>query len=255
MEQPTRLLLIGAGHAHLEVLRRLGSEPHPPVELTVVSLTPEQLYSGMTPGFLYGHYSRDEISVDLAPLVEAAGGELVQARVVGVEPEERRVVLESGDRMPYDLASFNVGSLTAGEDVPGVREHATPVKPMHRAAELRRRIDELATRPVVRTPEGVRGRRAVVVGAGAAGVEVACAIATAFDRESPRSADEDAVSLVDAAETILPGYSRGFRDRARTILEERGIDVWTRTRVTAVTAGEVRIELRGRSSALPADLT
>jgi selenide,water dikinase len=126
---------------------------------------------------------------------------------------------------------------------------------MHRAAELRRRIDELAARPVVRTSSGVRGRRAVVVGAGAAGAEVACAIATAFDRESPRSADEDAVSLIDAAETILPGYSKRFRDRARTVLEGRGIDVWTRTTVTEVTADEVRIELRGRPSALPSDLT
>jgi selenide,water dikinase len=126
---------------------------------------------------------------------------------------------------------------------------------MHRAAELRRRIDALAARPVVRTADGVRGRRAVVVGAGAAGAEVACAIATAFDRESPRSADEDAVSLVDAAETILPGYSKRFRTRARQVLEERGIDVWTRTRVTEVTADEVRIELRGRASALPSNLS
>lgn len=255
MEPPTRLVLVGAGHAHLEVLRRLATEEHPPVELTVISPVPRQLYSGMTPGFLYGEYSENEISVELAPLVKRAGGNLVLDRAVGVEPEARTVTLESGEPVPYDLVSFNVGSRTAGENVPGVREHAALVKPIHRAEELRRRIDALAARPVVRTPDGVRGRRAVVVGAGAAGCEVACALATALDRESPRSADEDGIALVDAEATILPGYAERFRDRARTVIEGRGIDVWTRTRVTAVTPNTVEVEVRGRASTFPADLT
>ena len=39
------------------------------------------------------------------------------------------------------------------------------------------------------------------------------------------------------------------------MIEERGIDVWTRTRVTAVTPDAVEVEVRGRASTFPSDLT
>ncbi len=266
MPTPCRLVLVGAGHAHLEVLRRLAEENHPPVDLTVVSASRRQLYSGMVPGYLYGAYREDEIAVEVAPLVERAGGRLVPGRATAVESDRREVVVEAGaepgsapggstERIPYDLVSLNVGSRTLGEDTPGVLDHAAVVKPIQEARTLRHRIDALAARPAERTAQGVEGRRAVIVGGGAAGVEVTCAVATALDRARPRVADEDAVTLIEAGPRILPGESSKVHDRARTVLEERGIDIRCRTRVTAVTADGVEIEALGRASTLPAGLT
>ena len=58
-----KLLLVGAGHAHLEIMRRLAIDP-PGVELTVVSPGPRQQYSGMVPGYIQGTYSEEEISLE-----------------------------------------------------------------------------------------------------------------------------------------------------------------------------------------------
>lgn len=238
MVNPSRLLLVGAGHAHLEVLRRLGARDHPPVELTVVSDTSHQLYSGMVPGFLYGEYRESEVAVALAPLVGRAKGELVEARATRVDPGGRRVVLEDGRDVSYDLVSFNVGSRTAGEGTPGVREHAAVIKPIERALEVRRRLREVA---------GSGGRRQVaVVGAGAAGVEVACAARTVLDR-----AGGGGVRLLEAGGEILPGYSERVRSRARRVLGERGVDVRIGAPVAAVGAGGVELE---GGEELPADL-
>jgi selenide,water dikinase len=229
MVNPSRLLLVGAGHAHLEVLRRLGARDHPPVELTVVSDTSHQVYSGMVPGLLYGEYRESEVAVELAPLVGRAKGELVEARATRVDPGGRRVVLEDGRDVSYDLVSFNVGSRTAGEGTPGVREHAAVIKPIERALEVRRRLREVA---------GSGGRRQVaVVGAGAAGVEVACAARTVLDR-----AGGGGVRLLEAGGEILPGYSERVRSRARRVLAARGVEVRTGAPVAAVRAGSVELE-------------
>ncbi len=118
-----RLLLAGAGHAHLEVLRRLILEPLPEVELTVVSLGSLHHYSGMVPGYLQGIYREEEIAVRVPDLVRRAGGSFVAGKAVGVDPGERRVRVETEEgirEIPYDLVSFAVGSNTAGIDAPRV---------------------------------------------------------------------------------------------------------------------------------------
>src|SRR5262245_17076470 len=70
------LLLIGAGHAHLEVLRRLGRSPIPGVRLTLITRDRCATYSGMLPGVIAGLYRREEAQVDAARLAAFAGARL-----------------------------------------------------------------------------------------------------------------------------------------------------------------------------------
>lgn len=245
---PPRLVLVGAGHAHLQVLKALADDDHPPVDLTVVSPVRRHLYSGMVPGFLQGIYREDEISFDLPPIVHRAGGRLVDAWVTGLRPDSRTLDLQpvddssAADSLPYDLVSFNVGSRSAATDRPGVIEHAALVKPIDRVADLRARVDRLARRG------GQTRRRVAVVGAGAAGVEVALAI----DAALARLARERKITLYEAGPTILPGYSRRVRHEARDILAARGIRVRTDHPVQAV--GDDWVETVG-GARRPADLT
>ena len=60
-----RLVLLGGGHSHVEVLRRFGAAPLPGTELVLASPYLDSPYSGMLPGWIAGHYTRDECHVDL----------------------------------------------------------------------------------------------------------------------------------------------------------------------------------------------
>jgi NADH dehydrogenase FAD-containing subunit len=72
-----RLLLMGAGHAHAQVLKDWITAPVQGAELVVVSPSALAPYSGMVPGWLAGQYQYDEICIQLNALAAAAGARLV----------------------------------------------------------------------------------------------------------------------------------------------------------------------------------
>ena len=122
-----RVLLIGAGHAHLVALRSLAQSPLYGARVALVSPHAAQVYSGMLPGILAGHYRRAEAEVDVAGLAERGYVEFVPGRVQAFDPHSRSVTLESGESSGYDLLSINAGSLIDAS-LPGA-ELAIPVKP------------------------------------------------------------------------------------------------------------------------------
>ena len=71
------LLLVGGGHSHVEVLRRLAMQPVSGLRVTVVSREMQTPYSGMLPGFIAGYYTWSDIHIDLAPLCARAGARLI----------------------------------------------------------------------------------------------------------------------------------------------------------------------------------
>jgi selenide,water dikinase len=163
----------------------------------------------------------------------------VEGTVTGVEVGARRVTLAEGGSEAYDLVSFDVGSRAAGEETPGVREHALTVKPLSKAVAVRHRLDELAA------TESDAPRRVIVVGAGSAGVEVACAAAARLDAAGvPRE-----VLLLEAGPRILATYDDRFRRLARRALAERGVAVETGQQVAAVKPAGVRLADGGERGA------
>jgi pyridine nucleotide-disulfide oxidoreductase family protein len=152
-----RVLLIGAGHGHLVVLRSLAQKPLYGARITLVTPNLKQVYSGMLPGILAGHYRRAEAEIDAAGLAERGYVEVEQGVVERLDLESRLALLKDGRSFGYDVASLNVGSLIS-EALPG-SQYALPVKP----------FDQFLAR--LRIAE-----RVAVVGAGAAGVELAMAL-------------------------------------------------------------------------------
>ena len=71
------LVLIGGGHTHALVLRRGAMEGLPGARVTLIDPGPAAAYSGMLPGFVAGHYRRDELDIDLYRLSHAAGARLI----------------------------------------------------------------------------------------------------------------------------------------------------------------------------------
>jgi selenide,water dikinase len=166
-----RVVLLGGGHAHAYVLRMLIDQPLHDVQLTLVTPYDQHTYSGMLPGLVAGHYVVADVQIDVARLAAAAGATLVRARVTQLDAAQRRVGLADGATLEYDIASLNLGSLPNTAPVPGSAEHALAAKPFEAFLEGWNAVLAGPSRP------GAAPLAVALVGAGAAGVELAMAIA------------------------------------------------------------------------------
>ncbi len=233
------LVLVGGGHAHIQVLKRWAMSPVPRTRLTLVVDRPIAVYSGMVPGFVAGQYSREDLEIDVRPLARRAGARCIVARATGLDLAARRIALDGRPPIVYDTVSFDVGSTVAGLERPGVREHAIPTRPI---GDFVRRVDD-----VLAAAEGRAVFRVVVVGAGAGGVEVAFALAARLRHDGGRRVE---MLLLESGPRVLPGYAARAAARVERAAAARGIAIRCGARVEEVAADAVRLEGGAR---LPAD--
>ena len=234
-----RLVLVGAGHAHLHVLREWAGHPMPGVAITLVSPAPTELYSGMVPGYLQGQYALDELEIDVAMLARCAGARHVVDHALRISAGER-IVSTATESIEFDLCSVDVGSGVGGGTVPGVHEHALVLRPMSHAIALRARIDTLVARAGT-------APAACVVGGGAGGLEVAFALERAFHA----SRTDGTVMLVDGSRELLAGETTTLRTRVSRLVRTRGIGLALGSAVRAVRADGV---LLANGASIDADL-
>jgi selenide,water dikinase len=228
-----KLVLIGGGHAHIHVLERCIEDGPPDARLTLVVDRRIALYSGMVPGYVAGQYRAEELQIDAVALAERAGAEVVLTPATGVDPAGRRILLECGEGVAYDVASFDIGSTVTGLDVPGVKEHALPTRPIATFVEEFETVVEEARRH----PEG-GPFRVIVVGAGAGGVELAFAIDQRIRDATGRSPE---VTLMEYGPRILARYSGSLVRRVERAAAARGILIRCNCEVVAADAGFVRL--------------
>ena len=228
--RPQRVLLVGGGHTHVEVLRRFALQPDPGVALTLVSPDAATPYSGMLPGLIAGHYTHEEAHIALAPLVRWAGARLVVDRVEAIDAYTKTVTLGSGRREAFDFVSIDVGS-APDTRVPGARAHALPVKPVAAFLAAWARMQSDAAAGTVRTIG--------IVGGGAAGVEVLLAmqwqLAQTLRAAAPRFA------LVTDQPALLPQHPPVVRARFGRLLVERGVVLHLASTAVAVEPGGVLV--------------
>jgi pyridine nucleotide-disulfide oxidoreductase family protein len=212
------LLLVGAGHAHAQVLADWARAPVPGVQLSVVSPSALAPYSGMVPGWLAGHYAFEEICIDFAALAAAAGAQWLVDEVLAVDAAASRVHLASGRVLAWDVLSLNVGStLLPPAGLPG---RVLSLRPLGR---LRAAWDELlAQQAAGAAPIG----QVTAVGGGAAGVEALLAVLSRLRTLQP--GQRIAARLVTRGE-LLPGLAPGAVRAARAALQRAGAEVHTGT--------------------------
>jgi len=236
------LVLIGGGHAHVQVLRRWMTRPLAGVRLTVVVDRADAVYSGMVPGFVAGDYQADELEIDVVPLARRARARVVLAAATGIDPGAKRVALAGRAPLRYDVASLDVGSTVRGLDLPGVREHALATRP------IRALVDRLDRR-VAAACERAGGEpvRITVVGGGVAGMELAFTL-EARVRALGRAAR---VTVLTDGPHVLDGHPARVTAAVLHEAKRRRIRVRRETPVLAVEADAVVVE----NERVPSDLT
>lgn len=222
-----RLLLIGGGHSHVEVLLRFALSPEPGVELTLVNPHPLAGYSGMLPGLVAGHYRREDCYIDLVGLARRAACRFVRSAVNGLHVDAKLAFCIDGRTFPWDIASIDIGSRPATLEVPGAAEYALAVKPIER---FLRNWDAL----VEQQRNSPSALRVAVVGGGAAGVETALAM-----QHRLRGTGEARFCLITDMQDVLPTHAPAVRRIFRRVLSARGIEVYSGRKVVAVRSDAV----------------
>jgi pyridine nucleotide-disulfide oxidoreductase family protein len=223
-----RVLLVGAGHAQVQVLQAAAREPIAGAELALVSPVPRALYSGMLPGFVAGHYALDRCGYALRPLADAARAHFIDSAAVSLDAAAHRVTLADGRVAEYDVLSLDVGSTMDRDAIPGAREHGLFLRPLEAFARLVEGLWELAARRVLDV---------VVVGGGAAGVETALAIE---HRLGGRGEQRARVALVTGGGEPLATHPEPVQRLAVRALARRRITVF-RERCARIEAGVVEL--------------
>jgi NADH dehydrogenase FAD-containing subunit len=224
-----KLVLLGAGHAHLEVIRFAHSFAARGCALTVVAPGPFW-YSGLATGMLGGSCRPEEDQIDVARLVQRGGGRFVCDRVTAIEPRNRIVKLGEGAPLPYDLLSVNLGSEVPTWLVQGLTEHSISVKPISNLLRLRDEVSSRLTTNLAEEP-----LRIVVAGGGA----TACEIAGNLHTLAQRSGGRAAITVLAGEDRLMCSWSKRASEDVFDSLRTRGISIFLGSPATEVEPGTV----------------
>ena len=226
------LVLIGGGHAHVTVLRSFGMRPEPGVRLTLIAKELEAPYSGMLPGLIAGHYSHDQCHINLVRLARFANARLIHGSATGIDREQRRVLLEGRPPLAFDLLSLDAGITPDLASIKGAAEHGIAVKPISSLMPRLQKLDDLLS----------NGRSLAIIGAGAAGFELAHAFRHRFAKV--------AITLIGGGGLLPTGNARA-RQLARQSLQRAAIEVIEHDAASEITSSHVILS-SGRTNAAEA---
>ncbi|MBO6657097.1 MAG: selenide, water dikinase SelD [Pseudomonadales bacterium] len=209
------LVLVGGGHSHVIFLRMLAMNPLPGLKVTLISPDTRTPYSGMLPGMIAGHYSEDDVHIDLVPLCRFAGADLVLSSATGIDTLKQEVAVRGRPDLRYDMLSLDIGSTPSMSLLENKQDQVVPVKPISNFLERWQRF-------LARYAEG--GIEHVgFVGAGAGGIELCLAVNHYLTRVSPLN--KVRCHVFTSGKTILEEFSAGVRIRFEKKLVKLGIDV------------------------------
>jgi pyridine nucleotide-disulfide oxidoreductase family protein len=227
-----RLLLLGGGHAHVSVLAALAERPLAGWAVALITPYRRQIYSGMLPGWIAGHYAIEDCAVRLDTLAEKARIGLQETAAIGLDLQRRAVRCADGSEHRFDMLSIDTGPMPALHGLPGAAEHTLPVRPIEAF---------IAAWPRLLARMRVPGRRfdLAVLGAGAAGVELAFAIQ---HRTAAEGVSQLFIHVAGAEALPLPGAPAATRQRVMRLLAQRGISWHGGRRAARVEAGLLHFE-------------
>jgi len=216
--------VFGAGYAGLTAVRELERRLPDATELTLVNDEPYHLVQHELHRAIRRPAIEETIRVPLREVLDHAT--LIEDRVEEIDREAGRAALASGETLSYDYAAVCLGAETAFYDLPGVEEHAVPLKRLEHADRIRSRF------------HASEGGRFLVGGAGLSGIQVAGELAAVADEEGY----DAEIVLLEMADSVAPGFDERFQRAVRKELDDRGIEVRTGTAVGGADADAVEFE-------------
>ena len=170
-----QLILIGGGHANVQVLKKLCENSIKGLHTILISEHFEATYSGMTPGFINEDFSKEEISIDLQRLCFNAGATFIRDKVTRLDTNNKELQLQNFPPINYDLLSINTGSISNTKKI-NIKNSSNCffVKPISSLVKNLSQIDQILKK---------NKNKIVIIGGGVASFELAFSLKRRY--ESP----------------------------------------------------------------------
>jgi NADH dehydrogenase len=248
-----RVVVLGAGFAGAQALREL---KHVDAEVILVDKHPYNTFRPLLYQVATGGLNPGDITYPLRYLSVRNRARYRRAAVTGIDHENRRVLVDEGDPIPYDYLIVGIGSTTNHFGIPGAAEHTMSMYTRSDALGVRDAIFGGLEKIAGESRTGTGRFNVVVVGGGATGVEMAGAIAElkhamltpTFPELDPAEVN---VILVEMMDALLLPFHQKLQQYAYRQLVKRGVDVRLGTAISEV--HKDRVDLKDGSS-LRADL-
>ena len=160
-----QLVLIGGGHANVQVLKKLCMNNIKGLHTILISEHFEAIYSGMTPGYIHEDFSKEEICIDLQRLCFNAGATFIKDKVVKLDTNHKELYLQNFPSVNYDLLSINTGSISNAKKI-NIKSSSKCffVKPISSLVKNLSQIDQIVKN---------NKNKIVIIGGGVASYELA----------------------------------------------------------------------------------
>jgi len=251
MPAPESIVIVGGGFAGCTLLRALA--PRMPDGWEVVLLSEESYttFNPMLPEAVGASIFPEQV---IAPIREmfAAGrrARFVMGSVTAVDAARGAVIcstLAGERRIDYRHLVFAFGNRARLDLIPGMAEHALPLKTVGDAMHIRNIVLRRLAQIELESDQAVRRRLGsfVVIGGGFSGVEVAGELVDCLRgirRYYPRvEADELKVTVLQDLPHLLPELPRPLGAAALASLRQRGVDVRLESRASTIDGATVEL--------------
>lgn len=251
MHQPPSVVIIGAGFAGTTLIRALARRWPGGARLTLISDESYTTFNPMLQEAVGASVFPEQVVVPVREMLEPdAGCRFVMGSVTAIDTEQRALTCQSlaGEiTVAYDELVLAFGNRAKLDLLPGMAEHALPLKTVGDAMHIRnsvlRRLAriELETDPALRRWLG----HFIVIGGGFSGVEVAGELIDCLGsirRYYPLVKPEElTITVLHGTDRLLPELSARLGEAALTSLTRRGVTVRLSTRAQALTARGVTL--------------
>lgn len=222
-----RVAVLGAGYAGLSLARKLEGSLPEAAELIVV----DEADSHVVQHELHRVVRRPSLAEDISvPLTDVLDCEIQQATVTEVDAAAGTASLDGAPDIEYDVGAVCLGAETNFHGIPGLQDHATPLKRLSHARAIREQFLDVQE----------WGGRAVVGGAGLSGVQVAGELAAMAEGSSDDDGTPEIV-LLEQLDSVAPTFDEPFQRAVAEQLSTRGVDIRTNAGVEAVDSDEITL--------------
>ena len=233
-----RLVLIGAGHAHMVTLQKLQQFVEKGHAVTVINPSEHHYYSGMGPGMLGKTYRPEEIRFNVKKMTETRGGTFVKGKAQRLDPDRKIIFLKDGQEIPYDVASCNAGSYVPGLEGLEASANIFTVKPIERLQQAQKQI-------IQKGSDGAG--RIAIIGGGASAVEVAGNIMALLEKHGLTGVTVQ----IFAGKGLMSRFPPWIGRHAEKSLSRRGVRIVKGSYVAGMVDGEITLQ---SGETHPADL-